>query len=61
MLTFEGPDRPKIGCETYRKNDENNKPKFICKKSQNGPRKAPQKGTKIIKMTDKKTLKPEVM
>ena len=54
MLTFEGADRPKIGCETYRKNDENNKPKFICKKSQNGPRKDPKMGTKIIKMRDKK-------
>ena len=54
MLTFEGADRPKIGCETYRKNDENTKPKFIGKKSQNGPRKDPKMGSKIIKMMDKK-------
>ena len=54
MLTFEGPDRPKIGCETYRKNDENNNPKFEGKKSQNRSRKDPKMGSKIIKMMDKK-------
>ena len=54
MLTFGGPEHPKIGCVNYQKSYVKKQPTFQCKKSQNVTRRDPKMDPKFIKMRDEK-------